>query len=492
MTTTLLRHQWLAFWRSKNTGKSIAVRVVMAVLILYLFANLLVLSFFLDEVLENLFPEMEAIPAFSACLLYYFLLDILMRFQLQELPTLSVKPYLTLAVPKHQIVNYLSVISLASGFNLAPFILFTPFLVKIVLPQAGFFMFAAFSLSILAFTLFNHFFSLWLKRKVNLNAWYMLAFMAVIGLLAFLDFRLHLISFSAVSTTFFGHFASSQVLPALYLGAAFFMYLINFYFLKSNLYLDELRSAGTAKKSGTDIPFLNHFGRPGDLVATELKLIFRNKRPKSAVLMCVFFLSYGQIFYNNPEAGTGYFAPIFCGMFITGIFIINYGQFMFSWQSSHFDGILTSRISAQDFFKSKLLLFTIFATISFVVTLPYVYFGWRIILVHFIMYLWNIGVNTVLVLYFANRNYRRIDLSKSASFNWEGVGATQWILSIPLLISPFLVFFPLQWLGYPEAGLAVLAITGLAFLITRQFWLNKLVAIFKEKRYMIAEGFRNL
>jgi len=94
-------------------------------------------------------------------------------------------------------------------------------------------------------------------------------------------------------------------------------------------------------------------------------------------------------------------------------------------------------------------------------------------------------------LYFANRNYKRIDLTKSASFNWEGVGASQWILSIPLLISPFVIFYPLYWLGYPEAGLTILAITGLTFIITRQFWINKLVTIFKEKRYTIAEGFRN-
>lgn len=463
----------------------------MAILILYLFANLVLLSFFLDKILESAFPDLDVITAFSSCLLYYFLLDILMRFQLQELPTMSVKPYLNLAIKKSQIVNYLSFISLASGFNLAPFILTLPFLVKIVIPQEGYTVFGGLLLAIAGFTLFNHFFSLWLKRKINLNAWWMLGFMAVIALLAFLDFKLHLISFSAISTSVFNGIMARPFLAVVPVLAGLLMYFINYYFLKSNLYLDELHAATTSNKSGTDIPFLNRFGKSGDLVANELKLILRNKRPKSAVMMCFFFLFYGLIFYNNPSMGTGYAAPIFCGMFMTGIFIINYGQFMFSWQSSHFDGLMVNKISAEDFFKSKLLLFTIFSTVSLILTIPYVYFGWKIILIHLIMYLWNLGVNSLLVLYFANRNYRRIDLSKSASFNWEGVGASQWILSIPLLITPFVVFFPLQWLGYPDAGLTLIGVTGLTFIVTRQFWVNKLVKIFNEKRYTIGEGFRN-
>ena len=491
MTITLIQHQWKAFWRSKNSGKGITVRVVMAIIILYLFANLVLISFFLDKLLSSVFPDLDVVTAFVSCLLYYFLLDILMRFQMQELPTLSVKPYLGLDIKRRQIINYLSFISLASGFNLAPFVLTLPFLIKVVLPQEGYAVFWGLLVAIAGFTIFNHFFSLWLKRKVNLNPWWMLGFLAVIGLLVFLDFYLHVISFSAISLFIFKGIIAQPVLASLIVLGGITMYLINYYYLKSNLYLDDLHSASAAHKSSADIPFLNRFGKSGDLVANELKLILRNKRPKSAIMMSFFFLFYGLIFYNNPSMGAGYGSAIFCGMFMTGVFIINYGQFMFSWQSSHFDGLLSNKISVEDFFKSKFLLFTIFSSVNLVLTIPYVYFGWRIILIHFIMYLWNLGINTLLVLYFANRNYKRIDLSKSASFNWEGIGASQWILSIPLLISPFIIFYPLQWLGYPEAGLTILGVMGVAFIVTRQYWLEKLVKIFKEKRYTIAEGFRN-
>ena len=182
---------------------------------------------------------------------------------------------------------------------------------------------------------------------------------------------------------------------------------------------------------------------------------------------------------------------VFVGMFMTGIFIINYGQFMFSWQAAHFDGLLVSKVKFTDFLKAKYLLFTIVSTFYFLLTTPYVYFGWKTLIVHLIMYVWNIGVNTTLVLFFANRNYKRIDLSKGAAFNWEGVSGNQWILSLPLMIMPFVIWVPFSLFHHDEIGLIILAIVGSVFILTRSYWIKQLEVDFYTKRYTIAEGFRN-
>lgn len=490
MISTFLIHQSKAFWRSKNIGKSVAVRVVMGLLILYLLTNILIVAFFLDRILAKTYPDQNILHSFNGFILYYFLLDLFMRFQMQELPTLSVRPYLHLPVKKNQIINYLSLTSLGTAFNLSPFLLTIPFLSKIVFAQYGLTVFWAFLLSIAGLTLFNHFFSLWLKRKVNLNALWMLIFFGTLLLFISFDYYFKFISISAISASLFNSIILQPAYCSFFLLLAFGIYLVNYTYLKANLYLEELHAADVSHKSSTEIPYLGRFGITGDLTANELKLILRNKRPRSVIMMSLFFMFYGLIFYTKPGF-TGYTVIVFCGMFMTGIFIINYGQFMFSWQSAHFDGLLASKVGIKDFFKSKFLLFTFFSTICFLLTIPYVYFGWKVLIVHFLMYIWNLGVNTVMVLYFANRNYRRIDLSRSSTFNWEGVGASQWILSIPLLLAPLAIYFPLNLLGYPEAGLALIGLIGLVFIITREYWLNKLVGVFHEKRYRIAEGFRN-
>jgi len=491
MTSTFLRHELKAFWRSKNTGKSIAIRIVMGLMILYLLIIVTIAGFSLDKVLASKSFKGDMVISFSGLILLYYLVDLFIRLQLQELPTLRVQPYLLLLVKRNSLIKYLAFTALLSVFNLWPFLLFVPFIIKVIVTDSGAIVALAFIVSIAGLTVFNNYFALYLKRKANLNGWIFLIAAAVIILIGLSDFLWHLISIRNFSYLFFGSLIAHPILalaPVL-LGAI--MYYLNFAYLKDNLYLEELGSRKATKyKSSTEYPLLNRFGSVGDLAANEIKLVFRNKRSRSAFIMGLFFMFYGLIFYTNPKMNNES-AKVFVSMFMTGIFIINYGQFMYSWQASHFDGLLVNRVKFADFLKAKYLLFTIISTFFLLLTTPYAYFGWKTLVIEIIMYLWNIGVNTTLVLFFANRNYKRIDLSKGAAFNWEGVGGNQWILSLPLLIAPFAIYVPFKLLHHPDIGLAILAITGLVFIFTRSFWIKKLEADFYTKRYTIAEGFRN-
>jgi hypothetical protein len=491
MISTFLQHELKAFWRSRNTGKSLAIKIVMGLLILYLLLCALFVGFFLDKFLTHFFPQQNTLIVFCGILLVYYIFDLISRMQLQELPTLKVQPYLQLPVKRNSLVQYLALTSVISAFNLFPFILFVPFIVKAIGAQYGAGVAWAFVASILGITIFNNYLALYIKRKANLNGWVFLIATGVLALICLGDFLWHLYSIKYISYIFFGHLISYPVLALLPFLLAVGMYYLNFLFLKDNLYLEELSSKKASLKSSTEYPFLNRFGMVGDLVANEIKLIIRNKRSNSAIKMSGIFLFYGLLFYKNPLLMHSDYPVIFVGMAMTGIFIISYGQFMYSWQAAHFDGLLVSKLNFAEFLKAKYLLFTIISTAAFLLTTPYVYFGWHVLLIHFVMYLWNLGVNTTIILFFANRNYRRIDLSKAAAFNWEGVGTSQWLVSLPLLLTPFVIYLPCKLLGYPNLGLALLAGVGVMLIITRNFWVKKLESDFYKHKYTIAEGFRN-
>ncbi len=494
MLFTFLQHELKAFLRSKNMGKTIAIKVIMGLLVLYLLSCFLFLGFFLDKILEKAFPTDDILVSFCGILLVYFLLDVLIRLQFQELPTLRVQPYLQLPIKRNTLVRYLSLTPIFSGFNLTSYILFVPFIFKTIAADNGSLTAWTFLFAITAITILNNYLALYLKRKANLNGWVLLIASAVIILIALGDFYWSLFSIRKFSYLYFGGLLTHPVLVIIPILLAIGMYYLNFLYLKQNLYLEELVTSKAASfKSSTEFPLLSRFGVVGDLVANELKLVIRNKRPRAALIMGVFFMFYGLIFYANPklaEIGGGAKA-IFVGMFMTGIFIINYGQFMFGMQAREFDGIMVSRVKFADFLKAKYLLFTAISTVFFLLTLPYAYFGWRVILIHFIMFVWNLGINIPIVLFFANRNYKRIDLSKGSSFNWEGVGPTQWILGLPLFITPYIVYGPFAAFGKGDIGLALLAITGVAFILTRDYWIKLLEKDFFEHKYKIAEGFRN-
>ncbi|MEO8887049.1 MAG: DUF5687 family protein [Mucilaginibacter sp.] len=489
MTTTFIRHELKAFWRARNTGKSIAVHIVIGLMLLYLLACALAVGFFMDVVLKKIFHQETPVVAFCGILLMYYLFDLLSRMQLQELPTLRVQPYLQLPIKRNTLVRYLSFASLVSAFNLWPFILFIPFILKVIAVNFGGLTAAAFILSIFGLTVFNNYLALYVKRIASLNGWIFLAASVTLVLVGMGDFKWHLYSIRNFSYLFFGNVILHPVLAVLPLLLAAVIFYLNFYSLKQNLYLEEMVKHKTLRKSTTEFPLLNRFGIIGDLVANEIKLALRNKRPRSALIMSSFFLFYGLIFYTNPRMGE--LARIFVGMFMTGIFIINYGQFMYGWQATHFDGLMVSKVTFTDFLKAKYLLFTTVSTAAFLLTLPYVYFGWHVVVIQSVMYLWNIGVNTTVVLFFANRNGKRIDLSKGAAFNWEGVGITQLLLGLPLLALPYAFFMPLKYFGYPNLGFAVLATLGLIGLLTRSYWIKVLAADFEKRKYKVTEGFRN-
>jgi len=490
MTSTFIRHELKAFWRARNPGKSIAVQVVLGLFILYLLACAIGAGIFLDTLLKHNFPQDNVIVSFAGVLLLYYLFELLSRMQLQELPTLRVQPYLQLAIKRDTLVRYLSLTAMLSFFNVLPLILFIPFIIKVIAVKYGGATAAVFIFALLCIGFFNNYLALYIKRKASFNGWVLSIASISLMLIAAGDFKFHLYSIRAFSYTYFGSLITNPalVLVPLVLGIA--MYYLNFLYIKDNLYLETLTKHKTLKRSTTEFPLLNRLGLVGDLVGNEIKLILRNKRPSSALKASVFFLFYGLIFYKNPHMPQA--MKIFVGMFMSGIFIISYGQYMYGWQAGQFDGILVSRVNFKDFLRAKYLLFTMVSTAAFILITPYAYFGWKVVLIHFVMYLWNLGVNTTIVLYFANRNEKAIALSKGAAFNWQGTGVTQLLLSIPLLLIPYAVYIPVYFIAgrSVNAGLAALAIIAVIAIALRNFWIDKLAADFNKRKYKVAEGFR--
>ncbi len=54
----------------------------------------------------------------------------------------------------------------------------------------------------------------------------------------------------------------------------------------------------TGEKKSADYNWLLRFGAYGDLIAIDIKLILRNKRPRMIMLLSVIFLFYGYIFFK--------------------------------------------------------------------------------------------------------------------------------------------------------------------------------------------------
>ncbi|MEA3446422.1 MAG: DUF5687 family protein, partial [Bacteroidota bacterium] len=181
---------------------------------------------------------------------------------------------------------------------------------------------------------------------------------------------------------------------------------------------------------------------------------------------------------------------IFVGIFISGMFTLSYGQFMSGWEASHFDRLLSTNISTYNYYMSKLWLFWFISTIMFVLSLPYFYFGQRIVFLNFMAYLFNLGISPLIIFVFSLYNYKKIDLAGSAAFNWQGVSGKNFVLMIPILLIPILLYLLFKLFGVPEYGIYAIGTLGVLGVALTKFWLNQIVKVFQKKKYAIAAGFR--
>ncbi|MEP7278231.1 MAG: DUF5687 family protein [Bacteroidota bacterium] len=489
MISVLLSHQWKSFWRSRNAGKSLAVQIFIGFITIYLLVSAIGLGFFLHGLLKKTYPGQDIVRVFCGFILYYFLFDILIRFMLQDLPTLTIQPYLVQNIQRRQLIQFLNVRSLFSVLNLLPLLLFTPFTIVSIAPAYGALVAAAFIASILALTIFNHFLILYIKRKSIINSWWLVLFFVVMAVFIAADY-FKVFSLSHFSSWFFSRMLVYPWIAVLLAGIAVLSYINNYSFLLKNLYLEDIVRRGR-KKEGAEYTFLHRFGAIGELIGLDIKLILRNKRPRSIGILTIFFLFYGFIFYKPQYINNGWWGFLLVGgIFLTGLFITNYGQHSFAWQSAHFDGLMAGNLNVKTYIKSKFVLFTAVCTVILLLTSLYGLMSWKLLIIQLAGYLYNVGIHTVIAIYFATRSYKAVDISKGSTFNYQGMGAEKWIYSLVVLIVPMLIYWPFAFFINAWAGVIALSAAGLISFLLQDWWVEVLTKEFLKRKYSILNGFR--
>src|SRR5690625_5423565 len=95
------------------------------------------------------------------------------------------------------------------------------------------------------------------------------------------------------------------------------------------------------------------------------------------MLTSIMFLFYGLIFFTQEHYLESYTWIIFAGLFITGGFLMTFGQLVPSWDSEYFKLLMSQNIPYKKYLESKWYLMVVATIISIVLSLPYLYFCWN-------------------------------------------------------------------------------------------------------------------
>ncbi len=487
MVKWFLLHEWKAKIRSPFWQKSIGINIVLGLLAAYLGLNMLALGFFLDVMLLDAFPERPPFDIFNQYLLYYLLADLLMRFFLQQFPVFDLQRYLLLPVKKSKLFHFLLLKSIPTFFNVLPLFFIIPFAVKVVFPGYAILTALTWLVLVLSLVLINNFVAYYLKKTFSLQPLVSIGVIALLAGLAYLDFRglLPLSAFFAAALEGVLRQPALIIAPLTILAGVYvFLYSV----FQRYAYLDaQVNARRRIASSGQNFEVLDRLGKIGQIIQLDINLIWRNKRPRTMLLMAVVFFFYPFIFLDMMDS-PGWM--IFVGIIVTGMTMANYGQFLLSWESSFFDLLMGRNFSMREYFEAKFFLFTGMVTFFTLFSLLYGFLNLQLPLIFLAVALYNIGVNSFVTMYFSTYNTKRIDPERQAFFNYEGVGASQFLYVIPLFLGPILIYLPFGASGYPYAGLAAIALCGLVGILFRNQLLDALTNQFRARKYIITSGFK--
>lgn len=490
--TIFLQQQWKESTRSSIWQRNLATNIFIGFFLLLMMGYLLMLGIFIDPILRKLYPDDDPVTIFNGIIIYYFGFDLLIRYLMQALPTFTIESYLHLPIRKRTMVHFVISKSIFHPLNFLPLLVFVPFALQTVASSYSHLSTIAWILAVIFLIFNNNFLATYLKRQlVSKPLITLLAGLFLIAL-AVLD-HFGFITLSAVSSYFFSLLLRNPLLTLLPVLLVLTSYNLNFLLLKSKLYPEEIIKRKSYHVQ--DIPrikYLTSMGLTGDLVMLDMKLWWRHKRTRTILYMFPIFILYGFFFYPSPEYQGLKAIPmlIFVGIFMTGGMTMNYLNYAFGYESNHFDGILTSRVDMDLYIKAKLSIGMLISTICFIITIPYLFFNIEILLINFVTYLFNLGFLSYLLMYMATYNKKRMDLSKGSSFNYQGVGAANWLVMLPAFLMPILIYVPFWLLGNRYAGFAAIGFIGIIGLLTRKYWVKAIERNFYRRKYIMASGFR--
>ncbi|MEL6916646.1 MAG: DUF5687 family protein [Bacteroidota bacterium] len=480
-----IKLQWKSFFRSSSFGKGLALKILMAFFGIYMLGSLAFLGVFLYAILKKAVPGMDPMITLNKFMIYWFIIELFFRYFMQKLPVLDVKPLLTLPIRKSAITHYILVKSGLSFYNFLSLFLLVPFVV--VTLGKGYPIFNSliwlFGMVCIVITI-NY-----LNFIVNKSDKFLVIIIAIIALLYGLQY-FDVFSITGVAGRLFYSLYENPVYVLVPLLLSITSYYINYSFLRNRIFLDTSFKKKTKEAISSDLSWTKRFGEIAPFLQLDLKLIWRNKRTKVQTFISFAMVFYGLIFHSMGDYVITSPIFVFVGIFITGIFLMNFGQFIPAWDSEYYSMMMSQNIPLRKYLESKAGLISVSIVVMFLLSIPYVYFGWQAVAINLSCALYNLGINIPVILFFGSMNKKRIDLTKSALGNMQGTGAAQFLVGIPLFGAPMLIYLGLYYLISLEVALIVLGSLGIIGFAFRKPILDRITEMYRVKKYTMVAGFK--
>ena len=476
--------EWKAFSRSASFKMNLFLKIFLGIIGVFYSFMILFLGVAAFYALKE--KNLEPLSVLNKYLIYWWLSDLVVRYFMQKSPVMYVKPFLMMPLKKGKIVHFLLGKSSVSFFNIYAAFFFVPFTIVLLINDYSVAGVLAWHVAIASLVYANNYLNLLMD---NLDKLFAVVAVTLVSLGAlqyfgYLDITLY-------TGPVFQAFYKFPVLGFGMILIPVFLYWYCFRYFKSILRTDEAVKAKEVVADTENFTWLEQFGTLGTFLKNDIKLIKRNKRSKSTVLISIFFLFYGlMIFTNKSYEGPTW--QLFGGLFISGGFLFTFGGFVPSWDSAYYPLMMSQNIKYKDYLSSKWWLIVIATAISVVISAFYLFLGWQVYMAIIVGGIYNIGVNAHIVLLGGAYVKTPIDLTtgKKAFGDKKAFNVKTLLITLPKLILPLLIFYVFYKFWGIEAGYLAVAVLGLLGLAFRNKVFSMIENVYKKEKYATLAAYK--
>ena len=119
---------------------------------------------------------------------------------------------------------------------------------------------------------------------------------------------------------------------------------------------------------------------------------------------------------------------------MTGVFGMMYGQFFPAWHSRYYPFLMAQNVKMKQILQSAFFLMAVTNIVFYLLSLGYMFITPKVLYIHLAVMLYNIGVNTFVIFALGLNSRKAIDLEQRAMFNYQGMSATNWLITFPYFV----------------------------------------------------------
>jgi len=478
--------EWKAFTRSTSFSANLVLKILMGLGALYFIVCFAILGTAVFFILKD--EGLEPLATVNKYAIYYLVGDLVIRYFFQKMPVTNIKPFLGLPIQRSIIVHFSLGKTAISFFNVLHAFFFIPFTVVLIVQGYGL-QAILWHLGMMALIYSNNFINVLINNK-NSVFYTLLSVVVALGLAQYYGY----FDITAYTQPFFQGMYGTLYLFLLPILLAVATYYFSFDYFKKNLNLDT----GLAKKSDEarteNFTWLNQFGTLGTFLKNDIKLLKRNKRSRTTVIMSFLFIFYGLLFFTNAiEAYQNPMMQVFAGIFVSGGFLFTFGQFIPSWDSAYYQLMMSQNIQYREYISSKWWLMVIGTVIATLIASFYwVFFGWQIYMLIVVGAIYNIGVNSHLVMLGGAFVKTPIDLTMAnkAFGDKQAFNVKTMLIAIPKLLVPMLLYYIGYTLFSATIGFLFVAVAGVLGFAFRNYVFTKIEKIYKTEKYATIAAYK--